>query len=74
VVNPPYGERLGADDDLAALYAALGTALKGNFPGWRAAVFTGNPDLAHHLRLAADRKVTLYNGPIVCRLLHYGIG
>ncbi|MBI5137722.1 MAG: hypothetical protein HZA24_10380 [Nitrospirae bacterium] len=74
VVNPPYGERLGADDDLAALYAALGTALKVNFPGWRAAVFTGNPDLAHHLRLAADRKVTLYNGPIVCRLLHYGIG
>lgn len=74
VVNPPYGERLGDEEHIAALYAALGTAIKTNFPGWRAAVFTGSPDLAHHLRLAADRKVTLFNGPIQCRLLHYAIG
>jgi len=74
VANPPYGERLGTDSDLEALYAELGGALKRCFSGWRAAVFTGNPDLAHCMRLGADKKNTLYNGAIPCKLLHYGIG
>ncbi|MDH5526498.1 MAG: THUMP domain-containing protein [Nitrospirota bacterium] len=70
-VNPPYGERLGADDRLNHLYAALGGQLKDHFSGWRAAVFTGNPGLAHHMRLGADKKHTLYNGAIPCKLFHY---
>ncbi|MBI3570118.1 MAG: 23S rRNA (guanine(2445)-N(2))/(guanine(2069)-N(7))-methyltransferase, partial [Gammaproteobacteria bacterium] len=45
VANPPYGERLGPSSELPALYAELGTQLKKCFPGWRAAVFTGNPEL-----------------------------
>jgi len=73
VVNPPYGERLGAEGGLEALYAELGATLKGCFPGWRAAVLTGAPDLAHHLGLRADRRQTLYNGALECRLLHFAI-
>jgi 23S rRNA (guanine2445-N2)-methyltransferase / 23S rRNA (guanine2069-N7)-methyltransferase len=73
VANPPYGERMGADSDLAGLYAELGTQLKRCFPGWRAAVFTGNPDLAVHLKLRADRKHALHNGALPCRLLHFDI-
>jgi len=73
VVNPSYGERLGAEGGLEALYAELGATLKGCFPGWRAAVLTGAPDLAHHLGLRADRRQTLYNGALECRLLHFAI-
>lgn len=74
IVNPPYGERLGADSDLPALYAQLGAVLRERFLGWRAAVFTGNPELGHELGLRARRYHSLYNGPIECRLLHFEIG
>ncbi len=73
VVNPPYGERLGSAAELPALYARLGSVLKERFAGWRAAVFTGNPDLGKHMGLRAHRFHQLYNGPIECRLLHFNI-
>ena len=73
VVNPPYGERIGEASELPALYAELGRQLKKNFPGWRAAVFTGNPELGKHMGLRAQRYHTLFNGAIECRLLHFEI-
>ena len=73
IVNPPYGERLGTDTDLPAIYARLGSLLKERFNGWRAAVFTGNPDLGKHMGLRALRHHSLYNGPIECRLLHFEV-
>jgi 23S rRNA (guanine2445-N2)-methyltransferase / 23S rRNA (guanine2069-N7)-methyltransferase len=73
VVNPPYGERLGQDSDLPALYARIGAVLRERFLGWRAAVFTGNPDLGKHMGLRARRTHSLFNGPIECRLLHFEV-
>lgn len=73
IVNPPYGERLGTEDELPALYARLGSVLKDRFVGWRAAVFTGTPDLGRYMGLRAVRMHTLYNGPIECKLLHFQV-
>ena len=73
IANPPYGERLGEARDLPALYATLGDALKRCFPGWHAAVFTGNPELGKHLGLRAQRMHKLYNGAIECKLLRFDI-
>ena len=73
VINPPYGERLGADSDLPALYARIGAMLRERFSGWRAALFTGNPDLGKHMGLRARRTHSLFNGPIECRLLHFEV-
>ena len=73
VINPPYGERLGADSDLPALYARIGAMLRERFSGWRAALFTGNPDLGKHMGLRARRTHSLFNGPIQCRLLHFEV-
>jgi 23S rRNA (guanine2445-N2)-methyltransferase / 23S rRNA (guanine2069-N7)-methyltransferase len=70
VLNPPYGERLGETAALPSMYRALGGALKQAFPGWRAAVFTGNPACARHLGLSAQKVHKLYNGALVCELLH----
>ncbi len=44
--NPPYGERMGSQDDVLPLYRALGRALK-RFDGWRAAVVVANEEFAH---------------------------
>ena len=73
VVNPPYGQRLGEIAELGGLYGELGQALKQNFRGWKAAVFTGNPQLGHALGMRALLDNKLYNGPIECRLLRFEV-
>lgn len=73
VVNPPYGERLGAESDLPALYSRLGGVLKERFVAWHVAMLTGNPELGKHMGLRAHRYHSLYNGPIECRLLHFKV-
>ena len=71
VTNPPYGVRLGADDDLPALYAAFADTMKRNFPGWRAYVLCGEMALMKAIRLTPSRKIPLYNGALECRLVEY---
>jgi len=73
VTNPPYGERLGEVDDLASLYPKLGDVLKQKFAGWRAYLFTGDPQLAKLMRLSASKRTPLFNGKLECRLLEYKI-
>lgn len=73
VVNPPYGQRLGEVNSLRPLYAQLGAQLREHFAGWRAAVFTGNPDLAKGMGIRARRQHALFNGAIPCKLLHFDV-
>ncbi len=73
VVNPPYGERMGDASRLAPLYAELGSVLRERFRGWRAAVFTGSPELGKEMGLRAHRTWSLPNGPIPCKLLLFEI-
>lgn len=73
VCNPPYGERLGEVDSLKLLYAHLGERLRNEFQGWRAAIFTGNPDLGKQMGLRAEKKYKLFNGTIPSELLLFDI-
>jgi 23S rRNA (guanine2445-N2)-methyltransferase / 23S rRNA (guanine2069-N7)-methyltransferase len=71
--NPPYGERIGDQERLQALYRMLGERLREHFQGWKAAVLTGNPPLAKAIGIHARRSHTLFNGRIECRLLRFEI-
>ncbi|MDD5035167.1 MAG: bifunctional 23S rRNA (guanine(2069)-N(7))-methyltransferase RlmK/23S rRNA (guanine(2445)-N(2))-methyltransferase RlmL [Methylococcaceae bacterium] len=73
VVNPPYGERLGDAQTLGALYTELGQTLQTHFQGWKASVFTGNPDLAFKLGIRARRFYKLYNGALECKLFNFEV-
>jgi 23S rRNA (guanine2445-N2)-methyltransferase / 23S rRNA (guanine2069-N7)-methyltransferase len=73
VTNPPYGERLGEEEELQPLYTLLGERLKQEFAGWQAAVFTGNPDLGKQMGLRANNYYSLFNGPIACKLLLFTV-
>jgi len=72
-VNPPYGERIGASEELRGLYSLLGERLRADYRGWEAAVFTGNPALGRELGINARRTHRMMNGPIECRLLRLDI-
>lgn len=71
--NPPYGERIGDQERLQALYQMLGERLREHFQGWKAAVLTGNPPMAKAIGIHARRSHTLFNGRIECRLLRFEI-
>jgi 23S rRNA (guanine2445-N2)-methyltransferase / 23S rRNA (guanine2069-N7)-methyltransferase len=71
VANPPYGERIGAESGLPALYSELGSTLRERFQGWQAAILTGNPPLARNLGIYAKRTHRVFNGTIECRLLRF---
>ncbi len=73
VCNPPYGKRLMESGELPALYQHLGNVMKSYFEGWRAAVYTEDPDLGKAIGMRAARQNTLYNGAIACRLIHFEI-
>ena len=73
VMNPPYGERIGAADELAGFYPKLGDALKKKFAGWRCYVFTADLRLPKLIGLAPSARTPLWNGALECRLYEFKI-
>ncbi|MGX8883476.1 THUMP domain-containing class I SAM-dependent RNA methyltransferase [Methylovorus sp. SPW-M1] len=68
VANPPYGVRIGEDEELAALYPKMGEALKRKFAGWNAYFLTNDLRMPKLMRLAPSKRTPLFNGPLECRL------
>ncbi len=73
VANPPYGERLGSEEELAAFYPPLGDALKQRFAGWSCWFLSADMRLPKLIRLQTSRKIPLYNGALECRLYNIEI-
>jgi putative N6-adenine-specific DNA methylase len=71
VMNPPYGERMGSPEELAAFYPKLGDALKKNFAGWRCFIFTADLRLPKLIRLEPSARTPLWNGALECRLYEF---
>jgi putative N6-adenine-specific DNA methylase len=71
VTNPPYGVRLGEQQELAEFYPKLGDVLKKHFTGWRAYLLSADMRLPKLIRLAASKRTPLFNGALECRLFEY---
>src|SRR3990167_7394283 len=71
LANPPYGVRIGEEDQLAELYPKLAAALKRNFAGWNAFFLTSDMRMPKLMRLAPSRKTPLFNGALECRLFEF---
>ena len=68
VANPPYGVRIGEDEELALLYPKMGEALKRKFAGWNTYFLTNDLRLPKLMRLTPSKRTPLFNGPLECRL------
>lgn len=68
IANPPYGVRIGEDEELAALYPKMGETLKRKFSGWNAYFLTSDLRMPKLMRLAPSKRTPLFNGPLECRL------
>jgi putative N6-adenine-specific DNA methylase len=73
ICNPPYGERIGVEQDLRILYRTLGEVLQQRCQGWTACVFTGNPQLGRAIHLPLVEEIPLFNGRIPCKMLKFSI-
>ena len=68
IANPPYGVRIGEDEELAALYPHMGETLKRKFSCWNTYFLTTDMRLPKLMRLAPSKRTPLFNGPLECRL------
>ena len=69
--NPPYGKKLGDENELIFLYEEMGNFLKTNFSGWEFWLLSGNPKLTKYLRMKSALKIPISNGGIDCRWIKY---
>lgn len=71
VINPPYGERLGEEEQLLSLYQEMGDFFKQKCAGYWGYIFTGNLNLSKKVGLRTNRRIEFVNGKIDSRLLEY---
>jgi putative N6-adenine-specific DNA methylase len=73
VTNPPYGERMGEQQELAGFYPKFGDALKQKFAGWNCYILSADMNLPKLIKLKVSRRTPLFNGALECRLFEYRI-
>ena len=71
ICNPPYGKKLGDENELICLYEQMGMYLKNNFSGWEFWLLSGNPKLTKYLKMKSSLKIPVSNGGIDCRWIKY---
>ena len=68
ITNPPYGVRIGEDEDLAKAYPLWASTMKQKLAGWRTYFLTSDLRMPKLMRLSPSKKTPLYNGALDCRL------
>ena len=68
ITNPPYGERIGEEEDLAKAYPLWASTMKKKLSGWRTYFLTSDLRMPKLMRLSPSKKTPLYNGALDCRL------
>jgi len=68
LTNPPYGQRIGEEQEMDAFYAKMGETLKQKYTPSTAAIFSANLEALKAIGLRPRSKYPLYNGPNEARL------
>ena len=83
LLNPPYGERIGAkgsgaregfeegSGSSAEFFAQLAAHWKRHYAGWSGWILSPDMKLPTLMRLKESRRVPVWNGPIECRLFRF---
>ena len=70
--NPPYDERIPIDDS-QAFYKMIGDTLKRRYAGYTAWLISSDIQTIRFIGLRPSRKITVFNGPLECRLLKFEV-
>jgi 23S rRNA G2445 N2-methylase RlmL len=69
VSNPPWGERIGEDRDVARLYRDFGAWLRRSAAGFHVALLVQSGAISHELGLKSAESTRVLNGGIDCTIL-----
>ena len=64
ITNPPYGERISANQDLRNLYAQFGNILRKEYAGWKVLFLCSDPNLIYQTQLDIKPILHFSNGGI----------
>lgn len=70
VTNPPYGERLGEQDEINALYAGMPEVFA-RLDTWSFYILSAFPHVEKIMGKPANRRRKLYNGRLLCQYYQY---
>lgn len=73
IFNPPYGERLGEEEQMIAFYEKIGSELKHSYPGWTACLISSDITAMKRIGLKPDEKHPLINGKLECQFRKYSL-
>ena len=73
ITNPPYGERLGDEMALIALYRQLGEWVVTHAQGWQLMMLTSNDHLARQIPVRPEKSTRVINGGIECRAYQFPV-
>jgi putative N6-adenine-specific DNA methylase len=68
--NPPYDQRI-QKDDIIAFYNDIGSRLKHFWENYEAWIISANLTALKRVGLKPKQKITLFNGPLECRLANF---
>ena len=71
VCNPPYGIRIGEEDEIGPLYRQLGSFLQRHIPGGSAGIYTVNHENAPLFGGNFDKALPILNGSLEGRLYRF---
>jgi len=70
ITNPPYGQRLGDQEQWESLYESIPLVLR-KLPTWSHYILTAYPKFESLIGRSADRRRKLYNGRIECTYFQF---
>ena len=70
LMNPPYDERMRLDD-IITFYKSIGDILKKKYTGYDAWIISSDLNALKFIGLHPSKKITLFNGPLECRLVKF---
>ena len=70
ITNPPYGERLGDNEEVEAVYRVMGKTFE-SLDTWSIYILTSYYGFEKHFGRRANRRRKLYNGRIECQYYQY---
>lgn len=73
VTNPPYGERLDQESEVAALFDAFGASLKANMSGWTVWLMAGPNEAIKEIGMKSSRRIAVRNGQLRCSVCAYEV-
>jgi putative N6-adenine-specific DNA methylase len=72
LMNPPYEERIKTGE-IEALYQMIGDQFKQEFSGYTAWIISANMAALKKIGLRASRRITLFNGPLMCKFQKFDL-